>query len=311
MKKTILIVDDSDEIRDFLKKVLVTNNFKVVEAADGEQALEAVEKFLPDLVLLDFGLPKVTGETVCVKIKKDHPNIIVIALTEKTRSSDVVHGLQIGADDYISKPFVAEELIARIDTRFKTVINEPIQPHSKSQAPVDDSLVQEPELGKITLRESVVIVIIRLVFTEVLFGLSLLALSIVSSYINSFISFSYFSVFYIIVFSGVFLINIWVILLVAIKWSTEYSEVSKDGVIKHSGILHKKHQKYVCSFVEGVKVEQSFLGMLFNYGTIELYDPSLKEQVCISNVAKPKKYSEIIQKIVASEKKNTIPIIPQ
>lgn len=307
MKKTILIVDDSDEIRDFLKKVLVTNNFKVVEAADGEQALEAVEKYLPDLVLLDFGIPKVTGESVCVKIKKDHPNIIVIALTEKTRSSDVVRGLQIGADDYISKPFVTEELIARIDTRLKVVTTDHMQ--SQPQSPIEDSLAQEPELGKIILRESVVLVIIRLIFTEALFGSSLLALSIVSSYINSYISISYLSVFYFIVFLGAFFINIWVVLLVAIKWSTEYSEVSKDGVIKHSGILHKKNQKYVCSFVEGVKVEQSFLGMLFNYGTIELYDPSLKEQVCISNVAKPKKYSEIIQKIVASEKKNTIPII--
>src|SRR3989344_4175585 len=117
MQKTILVVEDDDELRGFLKKVLAANNFKVVEAADGAQALETVEKYLPNLVLLDFGLPKVPGETVCVKIKKDHPEIIVIALTEKNQSADVVHGLQIGADDYISKPFVAEELIARIDTR--------------------------------------------------------------------------------------------------------------------------------------------------------------------------------------------------
>ena len=310
MRKTILVVDDNDEIRSFLKKVLTSNNFKIVEAADGEQALENVEKYLPDLVLLDFGLPKVTGETVCVKIKKDHPEIIVIALTEKNQSSDVIHGLQIGADDYIGKPFVAEELIARIDARLKTTANGHPQP--LAEVPLTETpLAQEPTIAKIILRESIALIIIRLVSTEALFGFSLFLLSILSSYTHSYLNISYLSTLFFIVFLGAFLINVSVVLSIAMKWATEYTEILKEGVIKHNGIFHKKEQKYACNFVEGAKLEQSFLGLLFNYGTIELYDPALKEQVYLLNITSPKKYSEIIQKIVSKEKTQPIPFVTQ
>ncbi len=303
MQKTILVVDDDDELRGFLKKVLAANNFTVIEASDGAQALEAVEKYLPDLVLLDFGLPKVPGETVCVKIKKDHPNIIVIALTKKTQSSDVVQGLQIGADDYISKPFVAEELIARIDARFKTTTNGQVQPGA------EESGVEEAELGKIILRESVVLIIIRLILTEALFGFSLLLFSILYSYINSYLNSTNLSILYFIVLAGAFLINVGMVSLIALKWTSEYTEISKEGVVKHSGILHKKEQKYACNFVEGATLNQSFLGLLFNYGTIELYDPALKEQVYLLNIANPKKNSEKIQKIVSKKANKSIPFV--
>lgn len=308
MKKTILIVDDNDEIRSFLKKILAANNFTAIEASDGEQALEAVEKYLPDLVLLDFGLPKVPGETVCVKIKKDHPEIIVIALTEKNQSSDIIHGLQIGADDYIGKPFVAEELIARIDARFKTTANGQVQPGTEESG-VEESGVEEAALGKIIFRESIALVIIRLILTEALFGFFLFLLSILNTYVSSFLNTFHISALYFIIFLAAFLINIWIVLLIAIKWATGYTEVSKQGVIKYSGLLHKKEQKYACSFVEGAKLEQSLLGMLFNYGTIELYDPALKEQVYLLNITSPKKYSEMIQKILSKKKTQTIPFI--
>ncbi len=304
MQKTILIVDDDDELRDFLKKVLVANNFKVVEASDGAQALEAVEKYFPDLVLLDFGLPKVPGETVCVKIKKDHPNIIVIALTKKTQNSDVVHGLQIGADDYISKPFVAEELIARIDARFKNKTT-----NAQVQSGVEESLVDEAESGKIIFRESVALIIIRLILTEALFGFSILLFNILYSYINSYLNNSDLSTLYFIVLGGAFLINLMMVSSIALKWASEYTEISKEGVVRHTGILHKKEQKYACNFVEGAKLNQSFLGLLFNYGTIELYDPALKEQVYLLNIANPKKNSEKIQKIVSKPKTQPMPFI--
>jgi len=299
VQKTILVVDDDSDLRAFLKKVLGANNYKVAEAADGAQALAAVEKYFPDLVLLDFGLPKVSGETVCVKIKKDHPDIIVIALTEKTKSSDVVHGLQIGADDYISKPFVAEELVARIDTRFKTAAAGQSEPKESKQ----------PEIGKIILRESTVLIMLRLIFTEAIFGLLLLLVNILSSYLNLYLNTTYFSSLYVIVLAGGALINIGIVILIALKWSSQYTEISKEGVIKYSGILHRKEQKYACNFVEGAKLEQSLLGMLFNYGTIELYDPALKEQVYLLNIASPKKYSKIIQDIVSKEKDKPMPFI--
>ncbi|MBI2040400.1 response regulator transcription factor [Candidatus Microgenomates bacterium] len=301
MQKTILIVEDDDDLRNFLKKILAANNFKVAEAADGAEALEAVEKFFPDLVLLDFGLPKVSGETVCVKIKKDHPDIIVIALTEKSSGLDVVHGLQIGADDYISKPFVAEELIARIDTRFKTAASGQVEPKEKEQ----------PAAEKIVLRESVVLIIIRLIFTEAIFGLSVFLTSILFSYLNPYLNAGSFSSLYFIVLITGLLINIGIVILITLKWNCEYTEVSREGVIKHSGILYRKEQKYACNFVEAAKLEQSLLGLLFNYGTIELYDPALKEQVYLLNIANPKKNSKTIQNIVSKEKNKPMPFIVQ
>ncbi len=300
MQKTILVVEDDDTLRNFLKKVLAANNYKVAEAADGAEALEAVEKYFPDLVLLDFGLPKVTGETVCVKVKKDHPEIIVIALTEKTRSSDIVHGLQIGADDYISKPFVAEEVVARIDARFKTAVNGQSEPKVKEE---------KPEIEKIILRESIVLIVIRLIFTEAIFGFALFLLSILFSYISPYLNITYPSGLYFIVLAGGFLINIGIVISITLKWNSEYTEVSKEGVIKHSGILQRKEQTYACNFVEGAKLEQSLLGLLFNYGTIELYDPALKEQVYLLNIANPKRYSEKIKNIVSKEENKPMPFI--
>lgn len=296
-------MEDDDELRGFLKKVLAVNNFKVAEAADGAEALEAVEKYFPDLVLLDFGLPKVSGETVCVKIKKDHPEIIVIALTEKKGSLDVVHGLQIGADDYISKPFIAEELIARIDTRFKTAVKSESEPKDKLP------LGEERELGKIILRESTALIIIRLISTEAIFGLAFFLLNLLFSYLNPFTNTIDLSGLYLLILVGAFFINIGIVILIVLKWNFEYTEVSREGVVKHSGILQRKEQKYACNFVEGAKVEQSFSGLLFNYGTIELYDPALKEQVYLLNVADPKKYSKAIQDIVSKEKNKPMPFI--
>lgn len=316
MKKNILVVDNDSEIRSFINKVLISNNFNVEEAADGKQALEAVEKFRPDLVLLDFDLPKVTGETVCVKIKQDHPGIIVIILTEKSETSDVVRGLQIGADDFISKPFVAEELIARIDTRLKTTTNgnsspitvdetAAVQEQNKQQ---DQTMVQERPLSKLVLRESIFLIIVRLVSTEIIFGILLLFFSLFSSFVNSYIDTSSFSFIYFVIDFIAFIINVWIVMMIATKWTTEYAEISQDGVVKHSGIFNKKEQKYACSFIEGVKLEQSFFGSIFNYGTIELYDPALKEQVFLYNIKSPRKNSEIIQKIV-SQKGQSIPFI--
>lgn len=303
MRKTILIVEDSDEIRNFLKKVLTANNFRIAEAADGAEALEAVEKFSPDLVLLDFGLPKVSGETVCVKIKKDHPEIIVIALTEKAKSSDVVRGLQIGADDYIAKPFVAEEVVARIDTRLKNTVSE------SAEKPANTTRTGKSKMGKLIVRESIVLIIIRLIVTEGIFGLSLFLFNILSLYLNSYINTMYLSGVYFVLLIGGLLFNLGIIILIVLKWKSEYAEISQEGVVKHSGILNRKEQTYACNFVEGAKLDQSFLGVLFNYGTIELYDPAQKEQVYLSNIASPKKYSKIIQSVIAREKNEPMPFV--
>lgn len=312
MQKTILIVEDDDDIRSFLSKLLIANNFNVKEASDGAIALDFVEKYLPDLVLLDFGLPKVPGETVCVKIKQNHPEIIVIVVTEKTTSSDVVHGLQIGADDYISKPFVAEELIARIDTRLKT--NAPPEiivpsPFTEQINPITSIPEDESEVMKITLRESITLIIIRFIFTEVIFVVLFFLLSILFSYLNSMTNNIDLSVLYLALLTSGLMLNICVIILIALRWNSEYTKISSEGVIKHSGILHRKEQSYACNFVEGAKLYQSLFGLLFNYGTIELYDPALKEQVYLLNISNPKMNSKRIQDIVSKGKTTHIPFV--
>lgn len=299
MQKTVLVVEDNDELRNFLKKLLADNNFKVAEAADGAEALEAVEKYFPDLVLLDFGLPKVSGETVCVKIKQDHPDIIVVALTEKTRSSDVVHGLQIGADDYVSKPFVAEELIARINTRLKATVSGQSEPKNQDTS----------KTTKMIFRESVALIVVRLIFTEAIFGLSLALLSILYSYLSLYINTIPLPSLYIIALIGAFLINLGIVVMIVLKWNSEYTEVSQAGVICHSGILYRKEQKYACNFVEATKLEQSFLGVLLDYGTIELYDPALKEQVYLLNITNPKRNIQTVQNIVSKEQNKPMPFV--
>lgn len=115
----ILVVEDDESIRNGISAILSENNYLVETAEDGAQALDMVKKTPPDLVVLDLNLPKITGESVCSEIKRTHKEIPVIMLTAKNRSSDVVQGFSLGADDYISKPFELTELLARIQVRLK------------------------------------------------------------------------------------------------------------------------------------------------------------------------------------------------
>lgn len=119
MNHKILVVEDETDIRNYIKDFLVDEGFLINTASDGSQALTLVAKTMPDVVILDLGIPKVSGEAVCQEIKKNFPNTVVIILTAKDKSRDIVEGFNIGADDYISKPFTGEELSARIKARLK------------------------------------------------------------------------------------------------------------------------------------------------------------------------------------------------
>ena len=112
----ILIVDDDPDIRDILKLTLSEENYEVIEAADGEQALKAINSKSPDLVLLDYKIPKIDGRQVCRMVKKDLllRHLPIIMVTGKGDISDKVDGIDAGADDYIVKPFEPKELLARI-----------------------------------------------------------------------------------------------------------------------------------------------------------------------------------------------------
>lgn len=109
----ILIVDDDVNICELLRLYIERDDYSVVIANDGEQALEIFNQEQPDLVLLDIMLPKMDGWQVCKEIRKNS-NRPIIMLTAKGELFDKVLGLELGADDYIIKPFEAKEVIARI-----------------------------------------------------------------------------------------------------------------------------------------------------------------------------------------------------
>lgn len=113
MSHTILVVDDERPIAEILKYNLEKDGFKVILAYDGEEALKRVEDNSPDLILLDIMLPKKDGFAVCREIRAYKP-VPIIMLTAKETEIDKVLGLELGADDYVTKPFSAREVTARV-----------------------------------------------------------------------------------------------------------------------------------------------------------------------------------------------------
>lgn len=119
MISKILVVEDDTGLQKFLKELLLDNQFSVQAASDGISAINTINKLPPDLVILDLGLPNMTGESVMAEIRKKHSNLPVIILTAKDSTADIVGGLNIGADDYMTKPFEATELLARVRARLR------------------------------------------------------------------------------------------------------------------------------------------------------------------------------------------------
>lgn len=113
-KGKILIVDDEQSIRTLLDYNLKQAGYETIIAADGEVALYMAEKDKPDLILLDLMLPKINGFEVCKILRNQGLNIPIIMLTAKADELDKIEGLEIGADDYMTKPFSPKEVIARM-----------------------------------------------------------------------------------------------------------------------------------------------------------------------------------------------------
>ncbi|MFH0739146.1 MAG: response regulator [Candidatus Omnitrophota bacterium] len=117
MSKTrILLVDDDPDILDVLEITLADENYEILKASDGEEAIRIIQSKPLDLILLDYNMPKMNGQQVCLKVKQDLllRHIPVIMVTGKGEVSDKVGGINAGADDYIVKPFEPKELLARI-----------------------------------------------------------------------------------------------------------------------------------------------------------------------------------------------------
>ncbi|OHB65089.1 MAG: hypothetical protein A2168_00235 [Planctomycetes bacterium RBG_13_50_24] len=114
-KVSILVVEDEENIRSALADFLEFHNFEVTEAADGLEAERTVAGRRFDLILLDLMLPKISGEQLCSKWRGDGLQTPIIMLTAKGQEKEKVAGLNLGADDYITKPFSLEELLARIN----------------------------------------------------------------------------------------------------------------------------------------------------------------------------------------------------
>lgn len=120
-KKTILVVDDEKNIRDLLVFNLQNEGYNTLEAGDGIQAVDIALKESPDLILLDVMLPKLDGKSVCKKLRYslNMSNIPILMISAKDTETDKIVGLEIGADDYITKPFQIREVIARVKANLR------------------------------------------------------------------------------------------------------------------------------------------------------------------------------------------------
>ena len=118
-KKTILIVDDEEPIINLLEYNLEKEGYNLIEARDGETGLKLAFDKKPDLILLDLMLPRIDGLTVCKRIRNSPLNIPIIMISAKAEEIDKILGLELGADDYITKPFSIRELVARVKANLR------------------------------------------------------------------------------------------------------------------------------------------------------------------------------------------------
>ena len=153
-KEKILIVDDEKDIIELLQYNLEKEGYRISCAYSGEKCLENVKTELPDLILLDLMLPEIDGLDVC-KFLKNNPqtsHIPIIMLTAKGEETDIVLGLELGADDYITKPFKVRELLARVKTVLRrTKINIPPLSEEKDLVKFKD-LVIDSTKHQVTLK---------------------------------------------------------------------------------------------------------------------------------------------------------------
>lgn len=145
MKQTILVVEDDNMIRNLVTIYLEKAGYDVVQAADGMAAKEAFLKYHPCLIILDLMLPKLSGEEYCKWVREqEHGEISIIMLSAKARIEEKINGLKIGADDYLTKPFDPNELIAHVEAVLRRT-------GQFCQKVVFDGLCIKPRKGEVLL----------------------------------------------------------------------------------------------------------------------------------------------------------------
>ena len=124
-ENTILIVDDEVKITEVIKSYLENSGYLTACAYDGKNAMSLFEKLSPALIILDLMLPDMSGEDICREIRKKS-RVPIIMLTAKVEDADIINGLGIGADDYLTKPFSPKQLVARVEAVLRRVSSEAI-----------------------------------------------------------------------------------------------------------------------------------------------------------------------------------------
>jgi DNA-binding response OmpR family regulator len=127
MKIRILVIEDDTTLSRVLRDNLVHKGFEVECIGDGKKALTAIRSFAPDLVLLDLMLPGVDGFEICRANGESSAPVPIIILSARSQSSEKVRGLELGADDYLTKPFTLDELLARINAVLRRTQREPVR----------------------------------------------------------------------------------------------------------------------------------------------------------------------------------------
>lgn len=149
MDKRILVVDDEKPIADILKFNLQKEGYEVFCAYDGVEALEKVEEVQPEMILLDIMLPQKDGMEVCREVRKKY-DMPIIMLTAKDSEIDKVLGLELGADDYVTKPFSTRELLARVKANLRR--------HQQVAVPTEESETNEITIGALVIHSDAYIV---------------------------------------------------------------------------------------------------------------------------------------------------------
>lgn len=166
-KLTVLVTDDDQDIRDGIEIYLKNEGYNVIKAADGVEALEKLANHDVHLIILDIMMPNMDGITATFKIREER-NIPIIMLSAKAEDGDKIHGLSVGADDYVTKPFHPLELLARVKSQLRRYVQLGTYYNSEAKVEIDGLVLDEDAKEVILEGEPVRLTPIEYKITELL-----------------------------------------------------------------------------------------------------------------------------------------------